>query len=105
MAGGSGARCTGNPGSTSDPEARFTPRSSRPHSLSKQRASFAEALRRLPTIPGVGPIVAATAIAVFSDVGRFSDGKHAASYTSSRTSLTMTRSPRSRPRWLAPAAN
>jgi transposase len=37
-------------------------------------------MRRLQTIPGVGPIVAATALAVFSDIGRFPDAKHAASY-------------------------
>jgi hypothetical protein len=41
---------------------------------------FAPDLRRLQTIPGVGPIVAATVLAVFSDVRRFADAKHAASY-------------------------
>ena len=41
---------------------------------------FAPALRRLETIPGVGPIVAATVLAVFSNVERFADAKHAASY-------------------------
>lgn len=41
---------------------------------------FAPALRRLQTIPGVGPIVAATVLAVFSNVDRFADAKHAASY-------------------------
>ena len=46
----------------------------------QQRASFAEPLRRLETIPGVGSIVASTAIAVFADVARFPDAKHAASY-------------------------
>jgi transposase len=46
----------------------------------QQRASFADPLRRLETIPGVGPVVASTAIAVFSDVTRFPDAKHAASY-------------------------
>jgi transposase len=46
----------------------------------QQRASFTEALHRLETIPGVGPIVASTAIAVFSDIHRFPDAKHAASY-------------------------
>ena len=40
---------------------------------------FAPALRRLQTIPGVGPIVAATVLAVFSTVDRFADAKHAAS--------------------------
>jgi transposase len=42
--------------------------------------AFAPALRRLQTIPGVGPIVAATVLAVFSDVRRYADAKHAASY-------------------------
>jgi transposase len=42
--------------------------------------AFAPDLRRLQTIPGVGPIVAATVLAVFSDVRRFADAKHAASY-------------------------
>jgi transposase len=41
---------------------------------------FAPALQRLQTIPGVGPIVAATVLAVFSNVDRFADAKHAASY-------------------------
>jgi transposase len=42
--------------------------------------AFAAHLRRLQTIPGGGPIVAATVVAVFSDVRRFADAKHAASY-------------------------
>src|SRR5262245_34405377 len=42
--------------------------------------AFVSDLRRLQTIPGVGPIVAATILAVFSDVRRFADAKHAASY-------------------------
>ena len=46
----------------------------------QQQASFADPVRRLETIPGVGPVVAATAIAVFSDITRFPDAKHAASY-------------------------
>jgi transposase len=46
----------------------------------QQQASFAEPLRRLQTIPGVGSIVASTALAVFADVDRFPDAKHAASY-------------------------
>jgi len=46
----------------------------------QHEASFATEMRRLQTIPGVGPIVAATAIAVFADVTRFPDAKHAASY-------------------------
>jgi transposase len=48
--------------------------------LAQQQVAFAEPLRRLQTIPGVGPIVATTAIAIFSDVDRFPDAKHAASY-------------------------
>jgi transposase len=43
--------------------------------------SFAEPSRRLQTIPGVGQIVALTALAVLSDVRRFASAKHAASYT------------------------
>ena len=46
----------------------------------RQDKSFADATRRLQTIPGVGEIVAATAVAVFSEVSRFPDAKHAASY-------------------------
>ena len=46
----------------------------------QQKESFAEKIRRLQTIPGVGPIVASTAVAVFSDISRFPDAKHAASY-------------------------
>lgn len=49
-------------------------------SLAEQRAASAVALDRLETIPGVGPIVAATIVAVFSDVTRFPDATHAASY-------------------------
>jgi len=48
--------------------------------LAPQQVPFAEPLRRLQTIPGVGPIVATTAVAVFSDIGRFPDAKRAASY-------------------------
>ena len=36
--------------------------------------------RRLETVPGVGPVVALTAIAVFDDPHRFARTKHAASY-------------------------
>ncbi len=46
----------------------------------QQKESFAAEVARLQTIPGVGPIVACTAIAVFSKVERFADAKHAASY-------------------------
>jgi transposase len=49
-------------------------------SLAQQRAASAGALDRLETIPGVGPIVAATIVAVFSDVTRFPSAKHAATY-------------------------
>jgi transposase len=48
--------------------------------LAEQHEPFATDLRRLQTVPGVGPIVAATVIAVLSDVRRFPDAKHAASY-------------------------
>jgi transposase len=41
---------------------------------------MAAALTRLQTVPGVGPIVALTAIAAFADVTRFPSAKHAASY-------------------------
>jgi transposase len=47
--------------------------------VSHQRP-FAAELQRLQTIPGVGPIVAATTVAGFADVQRFPDAKHAASY-------------------------
>lgn len=50
------------------------------HLLSEHQRPFAAALQRLQAIPGVGPIVAATAVAVFADVQRFPDAKHAASY-------------------------
>jgi transposase len=46
----------------------------------QQKESFAAQTRRLQTIPGVGPIVASTAIAVLSSPERFADAKHAASY-------------------------
>jgi transposase len=51
-------------------------------SLTEQTAAgdFAEAIGRLRTIPGVGVIVAATAVAVFSDIERFPSVRHAASY-------------------------
>jgi transposase len=48
--------------------------------LAEQYQPFAADLRRLQTVPGVGPIVAATVIAVLADVRRFPDAKHAASY-------------------------
>jgi transposase len=49
--------------------------------LVEQQLPFASALARLQTIPGVGPIVATTAVAVISDAHRFPSAKHAASYT------------------------
>jgi transposase len=49
-------------------------------SLIEQSAHFAEDFRRLQTVPGVGPIVALTVIAAFSDVRRFASAKQAASY-------------------------
>ena len=49
--------------------------------LAEQQRPFTQDLERLQTIPGVGPIVAATAVAVFSEVARFASAKHAASYT------------------------
>ncbi len=48
--------------------------------LRTERLAFAATLDRLEEIPGVGPIVAATAVAVFSTIGRFASAKHAASY-------------------------
>jgi len=48
--------------------------------LELQQVPFAEQLERLQTVPGVGPIVAATAVAVFSNASRFPTAKHAASY-------------------------
>lgn len=49
-------------------------------SLQEQEQSFQRELERLQTVPGVGRIVALTALAVFSDVRRFPSAKHAASY-------------------------
>ncbi len=49
-------------------------------SLQEQQRPFQREVDRLQTIPGVGPIVALTALAVFSDVQRFPTAKHAASY-------------------------
>jgi transposase len=49
--------------------------------LEVQKTPFAEQLERLQTVPGVGPIVATTAVAVFSDIRRFPAAKHAASYS------------------------
>jgi transposase len=49
--------------------------------LAAQQRPLAATVARLQTVPGVGPIVALTALAVFSDVQRFPSAKHAASYT------------------------
>jgi transposase len=49
-------------------------------SLQEQRRPFQRDLDRLMSVPGVGPIVATTVLAVFSDVRRFPTAKHAASY-------------------------
>ncbi len=48
--------------------------------LHQQREAFAEPVERLQSVPGVGPIIALTAVAVFSDVDRFASAKHVASY-------------------------
>jgi transposase len=49
-------------------------------SLREQQPPLQQDLDRLQTVPGVGPIVALTVLAVFSDVRRFPSAKHAASY-------------------------
>lgn len=49
-------------------------------SLRAQGEPLQHDLDRLQTVPGVGPIVALTVLAVFSDVRRFPTAKHAASY-------------------------
>jgi len=49
-------------------------------SLRAQQAPFQREMDRLQTVPGVGPIVALTVIAVISDVRRFPTAKHVASY-------------------------
>jgi len=49
-------------------------------SIFEQSHFFEEDFQRLQTVPGVGPIVALTAIAAFSDARRFPSAKHAASY-------------------------
>jgi len=48
--------------------------------LAAQPAPLAKVAARLQTVPGVGPLTALTAVAVFSDVQRFPSAKHAASY-------------------------
>ena len=49
-------------------------------SLDAQAEAYQRDVERLRTVPGVGRIVALTALAVFSDVRRFPTAKHAASY-------------------------
>jgi transposase len=48
--------------------------------LAAQGGRFAEDVQRLQTVLGVGPIVALTSVATFSDTARFPSAKHAASY-------------------------
>src|SRR3989454_4869309 len=48
--------------------------------LATQPTTITTVAARLQTVPGVGPIVSLTAVAVFSDVHRFPSAKHAASY-------------------------
>lgn len=48
--------------------------------LAQQQRPHAAAVARLETVPGVGPIVALTTLAVLADVPRFPSAKHAASY-------------------------
>lgn len=48
--------------------------------LTAHARSHRELIKRLETVPGVGPIVALTVLAVFSEVSRFPSAKHAASY-------------------------
>lgn len=48
--------------------------------LLEQSKLFEQDFVRLQTVPGVGPIVALTVIAAFSDASRFPTAKHAASY-------------------------
>jgi len=48
--------------------------------LAEQARKHRALIKRLETVPGVGPIVALTVLAVFSEVSRFPSAKHAASY-------------------------
>lgn len=48
--------------------------------LEQQREAFADPVECLQSAPGVGTVIALTAVAVFSDVDRFVSAKHAASY-------------------------
>ena len=49
-------------------------------SLREQLRPFQHDFDRLQTVPGIGAVVAATVLAVFSDIRRFPSAKHAASY-------------------------
>jgi len=49
--------------------------------LEQMHAAMSEQVERLRTVPGVGPIVALTALAYFARPERFKNAKHAASYT------------------------
>lgn len=49
--------------------------------LEQVQSVMADEVERLRTVPGVGPIVALTALAYFSRPARFKNAKHAASYT------------------------
>lgn len=55
-------------------------------SLAAQQVPLQREVERLRTVPGVGPIVALTVLATFSDVTRFPTAKHAASYAGLVTS-------------------
>ena len=48
--------------------------------LGQQGGRWRDELRRLQTVPGVGPIVALPAISVLADVSRFPSAKHGGSY-------------------------
>jgi len=48
--------------------------------LATEAVAYAPTVARLVTVPGVGPIVALTALAAFADVTRFPGAKEAASY-------------------------
>jgi transposase len=50
------------------------------HLLGELARSWRDEVRRLETVPGVSPVVALTAVAVFTDVQRFASAKHVASY-------------------------
>lgn len=49
-------------------------------SLEELRKPYRQEIQRLETVPGIGPIIATTVLATFSDIRRFPSAKHAASY-------------------------